>query len=244
MTVRRRHDTRLGCEREPGAPRRSDGCGDPDSERVDPQARERDRDLPTVDGIVHHVRDDALDTTEVSRRERREAHLVVTSAPQTLGDHRAHLRLRTFAYRARDHARLAEATPAGAAAEHLDVQSIVYDFGQRDELVARVGPVREVGDRALHNRLGHVRVAWCHRHEPLTVVLDVVHRRHVHAGDRREVVEHALARAGGAAARLPRPHDVGDLGDDLFAVADGEPIHEVGERLGVVRAVPPAPMSG
>ena len=237
MTVRRRHEPASGANVSPV--RRADPTVEA-MPTVNASTRRlgSDRDLPAVDGIVHDVGDDALDATEVRGRQRREAHLVVARPPQALGDHRAHLGLGTFAHRPRDHARLAEAAAARAAAEHFDVQSIVHDFCQRHELVARVRPVGEIGDRALHDSLGHIRVARRHRHEALAVVLDVVHRRHVHARDRRELVEHTLPRPGSATARLPRAHDFGDLGDDLFAIADREPIHEVRQRLRVVGAVP------
>ena len=59
---------------------------------------------------------------------------------------------------------------------------------------------------------------------------------HVDARDRRELAQHGFARR--AAAALPRADHLGDLADDLFAVADDERVDVLGERLGVVRAVP------
>jgi hypothetical protein len=116
----------------------------------------------------------------------------------------------------------------------------VHDLGQRDELVARVRPLGEVRDGALLDPLGHVRVAGRDGADAAAVALvgDLVHRRHVHALDPRELTEHALAAALGAARGLPSGDHLGDLGDDLFAVAQHDEVEEVGERLGVVGAVP------
>ena len=72
--------------------------------------------------------------------------------------------------------------------------------------------------------------------------VDLVHRRHVDAGDRRELAQHALA--PGPPAALPRADDLGDLADGLLAVADHERVDEVGHRLGVERAVPAGDTSG
>ena len=55
--------------------------------------------------------------------------------------------------------------------------------------------------------------------------------------DRRELAEHGFTRRRGR-PRFHAPIDLGDLADDLFAVADHERVDVLGERLGVVRAVP------
>ena len=127
--------------------------------------------------------------------------------------------------------------PARAAAEDLDVQPVVHDLDERDELLLRVRPVGEVGDRALVDDRGHVGEPRRDRADERAVVLDVVHRR----ARRRRGSSRARAaplRGRRPAAALPRADDLGDLADDLFAVADDERVDEVGERLGVVRAVP------
>ena len=110
-------------------------------------------------------RDDLLDAAEVGGRQRRERHLVVAGAAQALGDHRAHLVGRALAHRPGDHAGLAEAAAPGAAPEHLDVEPVVHDLGERHELVLRVGPVGQVGDGALLDLRGHVGVPGLDRHE-------------------------------------------------------------------------------
>jgi hypothetical protein len=46
-----------------------------------------------------------------------------------------------------------------------------------------------------------------------------------------------LARSFGAPRSLPLADDLGDLADDLFAVAEDDQVDEVGEGLGVVGAV-------
>ena len=130
---------RLGREREAGAASRPDRRGDADSEGVDPQAREGHRHLATVDRIVDHVGDHALDAAEVGGRQRSETHLVVAGATQSFAHHRADLRLGPLTHGTRDHARLAEPAAARAAAEDLDVEPVVHDLGERDELVAGYG---------------------------------------------------------------------------------------------------------
>ncbi len=187
-------------------------------------------------GVTECALDHRLDVGVVSRRQRGEAHLVVPGAPQPLADHRADLLRGPLADRPGDHPRLAEAAPACAAAEDLDAQPVVDDLGERHEGPLRVRPIGEIGHGALVDGGGHVGVAGFDRHEAGAVVLDVVHRRHVDAGQSGELAEQRLASrpAGG----LPVADDVGDLTDDLFAVAEHGHIDEVGERLGVERAVP------
>src|SRR5258705_271362 len=57
----------------------------------------------------------------------------------------------------------------------------------------------------------------------------------VSAGDLRDRAQHVLPRA--ATGTLPRTDHLGDLGDDFLAVAHDGEVEEVGQRLGVVRAV-------
>ncbi len=67
------------------------------------------------------------------------------------------------------------------------------------------------------------------------VVLDVVERGDVDAGDGRQLAQHHLPAR--PAAALPGADDLGQLGDDLFAVADDEGVDVLGQGLGVVGAV-------
>ena len=157
---------------------------------------------------------------------------------QALADHRAHLVGRPLADRAGDHAGLAEAAAPGAAPEDLDVEPVVDDLGERDQLVAGVGPLGEVGDRALLDALGHVGVAGPHLADEGALVVDLVHRRHVDALDVAQLAQHRLAGALAAARRLPLPQHDRDVGHDLFPVAQHDEVEEVGQRLGVVGAVP------
>ena len=106
-----------------------------------------------------------LDVGEVGGRQRREADLVVAGAAQPVADHRANLLGGPLAHRAGDHARLAEAAPAGAATEDLDAQPVVDDLGERDEGSLRVRPLGEVGDGALVDGGRARRRSGVERHE-------------------------------------------------------------------------------
>ena len=149
----------LGGEGEAGAAGLLDLGGDADGEGVDPEAGQAHRRLAAAGGVVDDVAHHALDAGEVGGRQAGEGDLVVAGAAQALGHHRAHLVGRALAHRAGDHPRLAEPAAPGAAPEHLDVEPVVDHLGERDQLVAGVGPVGEVGDRALLDPLGHVGVA-------------------------------------------------------------------------------------
>ena len=102
------------------------------------------------------IGDDAVDAREVGARQRRERDLVVAGAAQAFVHHRADLLLRPLAHRTGDHARLAEAAAARAAAEDLDVQPVVHDLDERHELLLRVRPLGEIRDRALVDLRGNV----------------------------------------------------------------------------------------
>ena len=141
--------TGLGRERETGAAHLLDLARDADAERVDAQARQRDADAAGAFLVADEVGDDAVDPREVGARQRGERDFVVAGAAQAFAHHRAHLLLRALAHRARDHPGLAEATAARAPAEDLDVQPVVDDLDERHELLLRIRPVAEVGDRAL-----------------------------------------------------------------------------------------------
>ena len=236
--------SRLGREREAGPARRGHLGRDPDREGVDPQRWQAHADLSAAGGIVDGVSHDALDAREVGRRQRCEADLVVPRAAETVADHGAYLLLGPLAHRTGDHPGLTEAAAPRAAAEDLDVEAVVHDLGQRDELVLGVGPVGQVGDRALGHLGGHIRVARRDGHEGGAVVGGLVHRGDVDTRDRGQGPEHALAAARSAPSRLPVPHDLGDLADGLLAVADHEEVDEVGQWLGVVRAVAPGADEG
>ena len=132
------------------------------------------------------------------------ADLVVARAAQAVGDHRADLVGRALADRAGDHPGLAEPAAARAAAEHLDVEAVVDDLGQRDELVLRVRPLPEVGDRALVDGRRDVGEPWRDRGDRRAVVGHLVQRRHVHARHLGEVAQHGVA-IGATAARSTPP---------------------------------------
>ena len=146
----------LGREREPGAADLLDLAGDADGERVDPQRRQRQADVAAALLLVHEVGDETVDPREVGGRQRGERDLVVAGAAEAVAHHRAHLLGGPLADRAGDHPGLAEAAPARAAAEDLDVEAVVHHLDERHELVLRVRPLRQVGDGALVDALGHL----------------------------------------------------------------------------------------
>ena len=226
----------LGREGQAGAADLLDLGGDPDRERVDAQRRERDTDASRAFLLGHEVGDDIVDPGEVGRRQRRERDLVVAGATNPVTHHRAHLLLGSLAHGTRDHPGLAEAAPARAPAEHLDVEPVVHDLDERDQLVLRIGPLGEVGDGPLLDRRRDVGIPGSDGDEGRSVVLDVVQGRHVHASHRGELAQDALPAVTTGA--LPRREHGVDLADDLFAVADDEGVDEVGQRLRVERAVP------
>ena len=115
--------------------------------------------LPQPAWSLTMLGDEAVDAREVGRAQRRERDFVVAGAAEAAFDHRAHLLLGALAHRPRDHARLAEAAAARAAAEHFDVEAVVHHLDERHELVLGVRPLAEIGDRALVDPLGNVVVA-------------------------------------------------------------------------------------
>ena len=140
---------------------------------------------------------------------------------------------RALAHRAGDHAGLAEAAPAGAAAEDLDGHALVHRLGERDERLLRVRPGVEVhdgvlGDAPRHPVLGRGDALDA----PVGQVADVVERR---ARRPRRCARGAAAAHGDHPAypRASRRDECGDHEDRLLAVADDRGVDEVGDRLGV-----------
>ena len=138
-----------------------------------------------------------------------------------------------LAHRAGDHAGLAEAAAAGAAAEDLDAHPLVHALGERDERRLGIRPLVEVHHRVLRDAPRHARAV---RRDALDAtvgqVVDVVERRHVDTAGARETEQQLLA-AAGPALGLPGAHDLGDREHGLLAVAQHRGVDEVGDRLGV-----------
>ena len=140
--------TRLGREGQTGAASPLDLSSDADRERVHPQTRQRNTHL-VAPGVADRLADHLLDTAEIRGRERRQRNFVVSRAGQAVGDHGANLLCRTLPDRPSDHPRLTEPTTPGATPENLHRQPVVHDLCQGYELLLGIGPVTEVGDRAL-----------------------------------------------------------------------------------------------
>ena len=174
----------------------------------------------------------------VGAGQRQQPDLLVAGRLEALLDHRADAGDRPLADRAGDHPGLAEAAAAGAAAEDLDAHPLVHALGERHDRRLRVGPLVEVHDGALADPRGDVVPGALDRGDrAVRAVADRVEARHVDAVDAGEAGQQ-LDAAAGLALRLPRLDDVGDVADDLLAVAEDGAVDEVADRLGVERGVP------
>ena len=174
----------------------------------------------------------------VGAGQRQQPDLLVAGRLEALLDHRADAGDRPLAHRAGDHPGLAEAAAAGAAAEDLDAHPLVHGLGQRHQRLLRVGPLVEVHDGALADPRRDV-VPGARR--PRRSCRRRRSRRRRSAARRRRrrgPAGQQLVAAAGAALGLPGADDVGDVADDLLAVAEHGAVDEVGDRLGVERGVP------
>ena len=228
--------TTLGRKGQSGASHFLDLAGDADRERVDAQRRQRHTDVAAPDLVIHQIRDEVVDPTEVGARQGRERDFVVARAAQAVRNHAPHLLGGALAHRPRDHPGLTEPTPSRATSEQLDIESVVDDLDQRDKLFFRVRPIGEVRNRALVHHGRNVGVTRRHRPKRGTVELHRVHRRHVDTGDRGQGAKEADPSARTTAA-LPRPDAFCHLSDGFFAVADHKGVNEVRHRFRVERRV-------
>ena len=115
----------------------------------------------------------------------------------------------------------------------------MHNLGQRHQLLAGIGPVLKGGNGALLDAGRYLGIASHHRNQKGPVVADVVESGHVDASHGGQLAQHLLAGAGGHPRPFPGPDHLGDLRNHLFAVTQHEGVHEIGQRLGVVRAVTP-----
>ena len=153
---------------------------------------------------------------------------------KTTRDGGDHLVGGALAHRAVRHARLAEAATAGAAAQHLDAETVLDDLHVgNDGLRDRVGGAK-VLHHALVNHGPHVlaiardRVAV--RRAGL-IMAHLIEGRHVNAADLRKLAEH-LGTGHASVAQFAMA--LAELDDLLLALADHHAIEERRERLGVV----------
>ena len=201
------------------------------STRVDGSERPGLRALVAVGEPLGEVGDLGV----VGRAQREQPDLLEAGRRQAPLDHLADAGDRPLAHGTGDHAGLAEAAAARAAAEDLDRHPLVHRLGERHEGLLGVGPRVEVHDRVLGDAPRHTRGVGG-RGDPLDPAVgqvgDVVERGHVDAAGAREPQQH-LAATTGAPGRLPLPHDVGDREHRLLAVADDRRVDEGGDRLGV-----------
>ena len=173
----------------------------------------------------------------VSAGQREQADLGEAGGLQAALDHGADRGDASLADRAGDHARLAEAAAARAAAEDLHAVALVDRLSDRDDRGLRVRPGVEVEQRVLaHAGRDSAAVGGDLRDTAVGVVGDVVELRHVDAAGSGESQQQAVAPAG-AAALLPASDDASDSEHSLLAVADDHRVKEVGQGLGVERGV-------
>ena len=223
----------LGGEGQAGAPSVAGQLvGQRDVEGVDAGARQAEAGVGAL-VAVGELLGQLADLGVVGAGEAEQPDLLVAGRLEALLDHRADAGDRPLAHRAGDHPGLAEAAATGAAAEDLDAHPLVHRLGQRHDRRLRVGPLVEVHDGALAD-LGRdvVPGARDRGDRAVRAVGDGVEARHVDAVDAGEAGEQLVA-AAGTALRLPRLDDVGDVADDLLAVAEDGAVDEVGDRLGV-----------
>ena len=211
--------------------------GQRDVEGVDAGARQAQADLGVL-VAVGELLGQLADLGVVGAGQAEEADLLVAGRLEPLVDHRADAGDRPLPHRAGDHAGLAEAAAAGAAAEDLDAHPLVDALGQRHQRRLRVGPLVEVHDGALADLRGHVVAGAADRRDrAVRTVGDGVEARHVDAVDPRQAGQQLVATAG-TALGLPRLDDVGDVADHLLAVTEDGGVDEVADRLRVERGVP------
>ncbi|MGX1269953.1 hypothetical protein RKD18_003147 [Streptomyces phaeoluteigriseus] len=182
---------------------------------------------------VREALGDLADLAVVGGGQRQQADLLEAGRLEALVHHVADAGDGTLAHRAGDHAGLAEAAAAGAAAEDLHRHPLVHRLGQRHEGLLGVGPLVEVHDGVLRHAPRDARPV---RHDPgdaaVRQVLDVVEARDVHAAGLGQAEEDLLA-AARPALGLPLPDDLRHVEHGLLAVADDRRVDEVGDRLGV-----------
>lgn len=184
--------------------------------------------------------DQLLNVGVVAAAETEEADLLEAAA----GDHLVHrlqdLFHRPLAHGAEDHAGLAEAAAARAAAHDFNGGAVVDDVDVGHDELRHRG--RHDGNDALHHRLGSV---WLGRtdggDDAVGAVACLVKGGYIDAGDLGEHLPKpaaGLCRQVCAALTLPFPlfMHVDDLEDHLFAFADDHGVEECAHRLRVVTA--------
>ena len=209
--------------------------GEVDGEAVDAQGRQGEADLLVAE-VRHEVIDESAEAGVVGRRQRGQAHLVVTRRIDEAAGHLAQILLRALAGRAVADARLAEAAAARAAAEELEHDAVVHDVHVRhDGMLDRDSIVHITDDALVDDGLGRLNKRAQGPVVALFVVLRLVERRHVDARDIEQALQKALA-AAQTPLSLPGHEGVRHFDDCLFALADDEEVEEVGNRLDVVDA--------
>ena len=203
ITLRIRSRAALGGERQPGAAAvAGELVGQRDVERVDPGRRQRQRDVGALVAVGQAL-GDLADLGVVGARQRQQADLLEAGLADAVLDHVADGRDRALAHRAGDHAGLAEAAAAGAAAEDLDGEPLVHGLGERHQRLAR-GRATRRGPSACAcapatgrpGRFGATR--WM---RPSAAYVDVVELRDVDAAGDREPAQQLVA----PARARPRP---------------------------------------
>ena len=155
--------------------------GERDVEGVDPGRGQRQRDVGALVAVGQAL-GDLADLGVVGAGEREQADLLEAGLADAVLDHVADGLDRALAHRAGDHAGLAEAAAAGAAAEDLDGEALVHGLGQRHQRLGRVGPGVEVHQRVLADP---ERDAGTVGHDGLDGAVGGVRRRRRSAARRR-----------------------------------------------------------
>ena len=139
-----------------------------------------------------------------------------------------------LAHRAVDHACLAEAAAARAAAQHFDVDAVVHNLHERHDDALRILGLVKVGHHVLDDGAGYAllrRLKGLQR--AVLVVGCLIEAGHIDAAEPRQPAQAFLS---GNALSLARLHHVDGLQRADFAVSNGKRVDEMIQRLRIERA--------
>ena len=226
---------RLGGKRQPAALAACHKFGHFHTEGIESLAGDGNRNALSIEAAIQAAKD-FFDLAVVGRRKRRKAHLVVARFRKTSLNCGNNIVCRAFAHGAIHHACLAKTAAARAAAQNLDIQAIVDQFGERHDRRLPCGRLGKALPDALINARRNVvefGTRPCSFLLSLGFIEPIVKRRHIDALDMRCGAQEFLARRARA---LHAPMQLQYLGQRLLAFAQEEQIEKRRERFSIKRA--------